>query len=63
MGLGEPVSVARVRPVRNRGLLENHFPSEAVCLILTLTQLDYKSSFEKNVKNTTIQKITAEKEK
>ena len=44
LGLGEPVSVARVRPVRNRGLLENHFPSEAVCLILTLTRLDYKSN-------------------
>jgi hypothetical protein len=33
-------------------------------VILTLTQLDYKSNFEENVENTMIQKIiTAEKEK
>ena len=37
---------------------------EVVCVILTLTQLDYKSNFEENVENTMIQKIiTAEKEK
>lgn len=63
MGLGEPVSVARVHPVRNRQLLEINFPSEVLCVMLTLVQLSYKSNFEENVENTMIQKNNSRERK